>query len=72
MHEEPTKTKVNPFGVIPKDNTRKWKLILDISAPKGASVNDGINPYIRSLTCVEVEDAAKEVSDQGRGPYWRK
>ncbi len=46
MHEEATKTKVNPFRVIPKDSTGKWKLILNISTPEGARVNDGINPYL--------------------------
>ena len=62
-----------PFGVIPKDNTGKWKLIPDISAPEGTSVNDGINPYLCLFAhLMEVEDAAKEVSDQGWGPYWRK
>ena len=34
---------VSPFGVIPKKNKpNKWGLILDLSAPAGASVNDGI------------------------------
>jgi hypothetical protein len=31
------------FGVIPKRHQpRKWRLILDLSSPQGASVNDGI------------------------------
>ena len=36
---------VNSFGVIPKKGQpNKWRLILDLSSPLGASVNEGINP----------------------------
>ena len=33
---------VSRFGVIPKGSTGKWCLIVDLSAPEGWSVNDGI------------------------------
>ena len=33
---------VSPFGVIPKGSTGKWCLIVNLSAPEGMSVNDGI------------------------------
>ena len=33
---------ISRFGVITKANTGKWRLILDLSSPKDASVNDGI------------------------------
>ena len=34
---------VSKFGVIPKSSQPgKWRLILDLSSPNGASVNDGI------------------------------
>ena len=32
----------SPFGVIPKSEPGKWRLILDLSSPQGNSVNDGI------------------------------
>ena len=35
---------VSRFGVIPKVDPGKWKLILDLSSPEGASVNDRIDP----------------------------
>ena len=37
------------FGVIPKKNrANKWRLILDLSAPEGRSVNDGIQKELAS------------------------
>ena len=43
------------FGVIPKGNSGNWRLILDLSAPEGFSVNDGIEPGLCSLSYVSVE-----------------
>ena len=41
---------INSFGVIPKKHQEnKWRLILDLSSPTHASVNDGINPDFCSL-----------------------
>ena len=37
------------FGVIPKSEPGTWRLIVDLSAPEGASVNDGIDPEVCSL-----------------------
>ena len=34
---------ISPFGVIPKSEPGKWRLIVDLSSPCGNSVNDGIN-----------------------------
>ena len=33
---------VSRFGVIPEGSTGKWRLIVDMSSPAGASVNDGV------------------------------
>ena len=33
---------ISPFGVIPKSQPGKWRLIVDLSSPQGRSVNDGI------------------------------
>ena len=42
---------VSRFGVIPKPHQPgKWRLIVDLSHPKGASINDGIDPALCSLT----------------------
>ena len=53
------------FGVIPKKNrANKWRLILDLSAPEGRSVNDDIQ---KALTYVSVDDVVAEVVKWGRG-----
>ena len=53
------------FGVIPKSTPGKWRLIVNLSAPEGASVNDGINDRVSSLSYVTVDDAAREVLRRG-------
>ena len=57
---------VSRFGVIPKGSSGKWRLIVDLSAPEGHSVNDGIRREWCSLTYVSVDDAVRQ-----RGPWPR-
>ena len=45
---------ISRFGVIPKGSTGKWRLIVDMSAPKGASVNKGIDEAPSALSYVGV------------------
>ena len=41
---------ISGFGVIPKPNqVGKWRLILDLSSPKEASINDGISKALCSM-----------------------
>ena len=42
-------------------------LILDLSAPEGRSVNDGIQNELTSLTYVSVDDVVSEIVKRGRG-----
>ena len=49
---------VNRFGVIPKGTSGKWRLIVDISFPEGASVN--------------VYDAVKGITTHGKGTRMAK
>jgi len=60
------------FGVIPKGTPGKWRLIVDLSAPEGSSVNDGVDTSICSLRYVKVEDTARTVSEQGYGTWMDK
>ena len=53
------------YGAIPKNTPGKWRLIVNLSAPEGASVNDGINERVSSLSYVTVDDAAREVLRRG-------
>ncbi len=42
--EGESRVQCSPFGVIPKKGKPgKWQLIVNLSAPEGASVNDGID-----------------------------
>ena len=41
---------VNRFGVIPNGTSGKWRLIVDMSFPEGASVNDGVSVSLSTLT----------------------
>ena len=44
-------THINPIGFIPKKNKPgKYKLLVNLSAPEGASVNDGISSVASSLS----------------------
>ena len=44
-HKVPVKVHISPIGAIPKQNKPgKWRLIVDLSSPAGASVDDGISP----------------------------
>ena len=59
---------VSLFGVIPKPHKpNKWQLIVDLSYPAGASVNDGISPALCSLRYTRVEEFAAVVLQLGRG-----
>ena len=51
---------VSPFGVIPKPHQPgKWRLIVNLSAPEGASVNDGVSSALAGLQYARLEDAAR-------------
>ena len=63
---------VSRFGVIPKGSTGKWRLIVDLSAPEGHSVNDGIREDWCSLSYVTVDDAVSAVQRLGQGAQLAK
>ena len=63
--EHPT-VHVSRFGVIPKNHQPgKWRLIVDLSHPAGASVNDGIEPELCSLKYTSVDEAVELVLSSG-------
>ena len=58
----------SPLGMIPKKNKPgKWRLIVDLSSPKGHSVNDGINSEYCSLEYATVDMLADLVLQMGQG-----
>ena len=64
---------VSSFGVIPKKGQPgKWRLIVDLSSPGGASVNDGINPDDFTLHYITVDQIIRLVSRLGKGALMAK
>ena len=64
---------VSRFGVIPKGhNSAKWRLIMDLSYLPGASVNDGIDSSICSLTYTSVDEVARVAASYGHGALLAK
>ena len=62
------KVHISRCGVIPKPHQPgKWRLIVDLSSPKGASVNDGIDPSLCSVSYALVDDATVAVLHLGQG-----
>ena len=51
---------ISLFGVIPKSHCLgEWRLIVDLSHPTGASVDDGIKPELCTLRYTSVDEAIK-------------
>ena len=64
---------INRFGVVPKRSAPgSWRLILDLSHPPGASVNDGIPQDPFSMQYVSVDDAIRFIIHLGRGALLAK
>ena len=63
---------VNRFGVIPKGTSGKWRLIVDMSFPEGASVNDGVSEALSTLTYIGIGDAVKGITTRGKGTRMAK
>ena len=54
------------FGVIPKNHQPdKWRMIDDLSHPKGNSVNDGIGAELCSLRYASVDDTIQTILRMG-------
>ena len=63
---------ISSIRVVPKKTPGKWRLIVDLSKPEGASVNDGVFIQLCSLRYASVEDAIKRVLLKGRGALLAK
>ena len=58
----------SPIGLIPKAHqVNKWRLIVDLSAPLGRSVNWGINPNLCSLSYTSLDEAVQRILHLGQG-----
>ena len=63
---------VSKFGLTPKKTPGEWRLIVDLAAPEGASVNDGVYEHLCSLRYASVEDALWFIARLGRGTLTAK
>ena len=61
-----TKIQISRFGVIPKSHQKdKWRLIIDLSHPKGNSVNNGIPKPLCGLSYITIDDAINGILRSG-------
>lgn len=73
MESSASTTRRNPIGIIPKPHQPgRYRLIVDLSAPRGASINDGIPAELSSLAYITVDQAARLVARSGRGALMAK
>ena len=64
---------ISKFGVIPKKHqVGKWRLILDLSSPKEASINDGISKDLCSVKYPYFDQVAKLIMEARVGALLSK
>ena len=64
---------ISPIGIIPKKGQpMKFRMIVDLSSPRGFSIKDGIERELCSLRYASVADAARRVVESGRGALMAK
>ena len=63
---------INRFGLIPKSEPNQWKMIIDLSFPAGASVDDFIPGIVVSVKYASVDDAIGFIIKCGRGTLMAK
>ena len=63
----------SPIGLIPKPHQPgRWRLIVDLSAPRGSSVNDAIASSLAQMHYSSVLDAADLIRELGPGTRMAK
>ena len=69
----PAGTQLGPFGVIPKlGQPGRWRLIVDLSSPEGASVNAGIEPELCSMQYLRLDVVLRQIVKLGIGTQMAK
>jgi hypothetical protein len=56
---------ISPIGLVPKKEAGKFRLIHDLSFPKGSAVNDGIPTDFRSVQYELLDNAIAYIARQG-------
>ncbi|KAJ1200409.1 hypothetical protein NDU88_004233 [Pleurodeles waltl] len=62
----------SPLGVVPKKEPGQFRLIHNLSAPKGSSVNDAIDPQLCSVHYASVDNVVEKVRALGHGAWLAK
>lgn len=57
--------KISPLGLVPKKEVGKFRLIHDLSWPKGSSVNDGIPHEEATVSYETFDDVVRLILDSG-------
>ena len=63
---------ISRFGVIPKSETGKWRMILDLSFPEGKCVNVGIPDEDASVSYEGLDYVIDKIIEAGRGCFLSK
>ena len=63
---------VSPMGLVPKNHSDRWRLIVNLSSPRGHSVNDGISSDLCSLRYASLDNAVEIVMGLGRSALLTK
>ena len=64
------KIHLSPLGaILKKHKPGKWRLIVDLSFPAGASINDGISAEWSSVSYVSIYHLSSLVNSTGRGAF---
>ena len=63
---------ISPLGLVPKKTPSEFRLIHDLSFPRGFSVNDGIPRALSSVHYASTDDAIKFVKQLGPGCSYGK
>lgn len=58
----------SPIGLVPKAHQlSRWRMIVDLSCPRGGSVNDGIAPGVCSIQYAALDEAVGIILSMGIG-----
>ena len=63
---------LSSLGAIPKSTPGKFRVIVDLSSPRGYSVNDNLWRNLTHVAYSSVEDAALAIHMLGRGTQLAK
>lgn len=64
--------RTSPIGVVPKKEPNRFRMITDLSSPKGLSINDFISDDEASVSFNSFDNAVELVASLGRGALMAK